>query len=107
MNTEQKQSSSAIKPEELKAFGAVLKQNGCSEGDYRASPVQAKAAHESNPSFGDAQKSTSRMESPQGQAQVSSSICVKNQKTGKEKTYQAGSHWVQDFERDLKNQQFK
>ncbi len=49
---------------------------------------------------------TSRMEIDQQSQGQTHRICVKCQKTGKEKTYQ-GSNWVRDFKDDLKNNQFK
>lgn len=102
--------SNAIKPEELKAFHAVLKQHGCQENDFQARTVSPEGQHIPKKDAPQQGAGTLQMESHLAQNDSKcTKIAVKNNKTAKEKTYQAGegSHWVKDFENDLKGHQFK
>jgi hypothetical protein len=104
MNQEHNSQLSEIKPEELRAFQSALEQNGFQKNDFEVKAIsERKEEQQSSP------KSSSMMENNQHQNDKKcSKIAVKNKKTGKEKTYQAGegSHWVKNFESDLKNHQF-
>lgn len=102
--------SNAIKADDLQAFHAVLKQQGCQENDYHASIVAQEKDWQHSAKKEAPQQGVSRMENQSSQnAKNCCNVAVKNEKTGKEKTYQAGDghQWVKDFENDLKNHQFK
>ena len=102
--------SSAIKPDDLQAFKAVLKQHGCQENDFHARVVSQEKEGQHVPKKESPQQGASQMENhPAQNASKCCKVAVKNNKTGKEKTYQADEehHWVKDFENDLKNHQFK
>jgi hypothetical protein len=106
MNQQQNNSQvSGIEQSELKAFHTALQQNGFQENDFEIKAISEKQGEQHSSS-----QHTAQMENHQSQnSQKCGKVAVKNKKTGKEKTYQAGegNHWVKNFENDLKNHQFK
>ena len=110
---QQNNPSTGIKPDELKEFNLAVKRQGFQESDFHVRELsENKDTHQKDAFQKDASsKGVSQMENhpAQNNSQKCCKVAVKNQKTGKEKIYQASEehHWVKDFENDLKNQYFK
>jgi hypothetical protein len=99
-----------IDQEQLREFKEALKQGGYQEHDFDIRSIENKQQNQQKSSFSQREQSQddriSRMQNQDVNQQSQNKICVKCQKTGKEKTYEA-SNWVRDFKKDLDANQFK
>lgn len=110
-----------IDQEQLREFKEALKQGGYQEQDFDIRAINNQQSQQEQQgsqgqqgyqgsSFSQRDQfqddRTSRMQSQDFSQQQQNRICVRCQKTGKEKIYE-GNNWVRDFKRDLDANQFK